>query len=80
VHGSWRAHTASIAADAKLWRVRAPKGAATSMTIASITVDQLLAYARSGLRRLTPQEAHAEVRRGLRLIDIRSDSQRATTV
>ena len=47
------------------------------MTSAPITVDQLLADARSALRRLTPREAHAEMARGLRLIDIRSDSQRA---
>jgi rhodanese-related sulfurtransferase len=45
---------------------------------APITVDQLLADARSGLRRLTPQQAHAQMARGLRLIDIRSDSQRAS--
>ncbi len=47
------------------------------MTGAPITVDHLLADARSRLRRLTPQQAHAEMARGLRLIDIRSDSQRA---
>jgi hypothetical protein len=29
---------------------------------APITVDQLLADARSGLRRLTPQQAHAQMR------------------
>jgi rhodanese-related sulfurtransferase len=50
----------------------------TSMTSAPITVDRLLAEARTFLRRLTPQEAHAEMPRGLRLIDIRSDSQRAS--
>ena len=50
----------------------------TSMTRAPITVDQLLAEARIALRRLTPQEAHAEMARGLRLIDIRSDSERAS--
>jgi rhodanese-related sulfurtransferase len=48
------------------------------MTGAPITVDQLLADARSGLRRLTPQQAHAQMARGLRLIDIRCDSQRST--
>lgn len=50
----------------------------TSMTSAPVTVDQLLAAARTALRRLTPQEAHAEMARGLWLIDIRSDSQRAS--
>jgi rhodanese-related sulfurtransferase len=50
----------------------------TSTTSAPITVDRLLAEARSALRRLTPQRAHAEMARGLRLIDIRSDSQRAS--
>jgi rhodanese-related sulfurtransferase len=49
-----------------------------SMTSGVITVDRLLADARTALRRLTPQEAHAEMARGLRLIDIRSDSQRAS--
>jgi rhodanese-related sulfurtransferase len=47
------------------------------MTGAPITADQLLADARSGLRRLTPREAYAEMARGLRLVDIRSDCQRA---
>jgi len=47
------------------------------MTGAPITVDQLLANARSGLRRLTPRQTHSEMARGLRLIDIRSDSQRS---
>jgi rhodanese-related sulfurtransferase len=46
------------------------------MTSAPITIDHLLAEARSALRRLTPHQAHAEMTRGLRLIDIRSDSQR----
>jgi rhodanese-related sulfurtransferase len=40
------------------------------------TVDELLATARSGLHRLTPREAHAQMTRGLRLVDIRSDAQR----
>jgi rhodanese-related sulfurtransferase len=47
------------------------------MTGVPTTVDQLLADARSGLRRLTAQETYAEMARGLRLVDIRSDSQRA---
>ena len=41
------------------------------------TVDQLLAAARAQLERLTPDEAHAAMREGAQLIDIRSDSQRA---
>jgi hypothetical protein len=47
------------------------------MTGAPITVDQLLADARSGLRRLTPQQAYEEMRSGLRVVDIRSEIQRA---
>jgi rhodanese-related sulfurtransferase len=47
------------------------------MTRAPISADQLLADARSGLGRLTPREAYAEMARGLRLVDIRCDSQRA---
>lgn len=50
----------------------------TGTTSAPITVDRLLADARAALRRLTPRQAHGEVARGLRLIDIRSDSQRAS--
>jgi rhodanese-related sulfurtransferase len=40
------------------------------------TVDELLAEARSGLRRLSPEEAQSAARAGALLIDIRSDSQR----
>jgi rhodanese-related sulfurtransferase len=40
------------------------------------TVDELLAEARSGLRRLSPKEAEAAANNGALLIDIRSDSQR----
>ena len=46
------------------------------MTADPITVDELLADARRRLRRLTPQEAKAEMARGLTLLDIRSDAQR----
>jgi rhodanese-related sulfurtransferase len=41
------------------------------------TVEQLLAEARAGLERLTPEAAHAELERGALLVDIRSDVQRA---
>ncbi len=43
---------------------------------APTTVDQLLAEARAGLRRLSPAEADAAVLAGGLLIDIRADSQR----
>ncbi len=42
-----------------------------------ITAEQLLDAARACLRRLTPHEAWAALRRDAQLIDIRSDSQRA---
>jgi rhodanese-related sulfurtransferase len=41
------------------------------------TVDQLLAEARTGLRRLSPSEAQQAMRDGAHLVDIRSDAQRA---
>jgi rhodanese-related sulfurtransferase len=41
------------------------------------TVEQMLAAARAALSRLTPYEAHAAMREGAVLIDIRSESQRA---
>jgi rhodanese-related sulfurtransferase len=41
-----------------------------------VTIDQLLAIARSGLLRLAPAEAHAALGRGAVLVDIRSDRQR----
>jgi len=41
-----------------------------------VTVDQLLATARSTLLRLTPDEARAALARGAVLVDIRSDRQR----
>ena len=43
-----------------------------------ISVEQLLAAARARLRRLQPQEAWLAMRSGAVLVDIRSDSQRAT--
>jgi rhodanese-related sulfurtransferase len=44
----------------------------------STTVEQLLAEARSRLHRLTPEQALTAIREhGARLIDIRSESQRA---
>ena len=42
------------------------------------TVEQLLAAARAQLERLTPDQAHAAMRQGAQLIDIRSDIQRAS--
>jgi rhodanese-related sulfurtransferase len=45
--------------------------------LAMVTVEELLAEARSGLQRLSPEEAEAAARKGAVLIDIRSDSQRA---
>jgi rhodanese-related sulfurtransferase len=44
---------------------------------ASTTVEQLLAGARSRLRRLTAEEAFAAMRDGAQLVDIRSERQRA---
>ena len=44
--------------------------------IGRTTVEQLLAEARSRLRRLTPHEARAAAQAGALLIDIRSDTQR----
>ena len=41
------------------------------------SVEQLLVAARAGLERLTPADAHAAMRDGALLVDIRSDSQRA---
>jgi len=42
------------------------------------TIDELLAQSRAGLVRLRPQEAPAAIRGGAVLVDIRSESQRAT--
>ena len=39
------------------------------------TVEQLLAAARATLQRLSPEEAHAALRGGAQLVDIRSDAQ-----
>lgn len=46
------------------------------MSADRVTVDELVADARSSVRRLTPQETKAEMARGLALVDIRSDAQR----
>jgi rhodanese-related sulfurtransferase len=43
-----------------------------------MTVEDLLAESRKRLRRLTPSEAQAAMEDGARLIDLRSESQRAT--
>jgi rhodanese-related sulfurtransferase len=43
----------------------------------SIGVEELLAEARAGLRRLTPSEARAECAAGAALVDIRTGEQRA---
>jgi rhodanese-related sulfurtransferase len=43
----------------------------------STSVEQLLADARAGLNRLTPEQAHAAMTAGALMVDIRSDSQRA---
>jgi hypothetical protein len=40
-----------------------------------MTIEELLAAARGRLRRLSPAEALAAMRRGAALIDIRGDSQ-----
>jgi rhodanese-related sulfurtransferase len=53
---------------------RAPANAEVVPT----TVEQLLAAARASLDRLTPAEAHAAMVAGAQLVDIRSDSQRAS--
>jgi rhodanese-related sulfurtransferase len=42
-----------------------------------VTVDDLLARARSRLRRVEPEDLRAQLERGAVLVDIRSDSQRA---
>jgi rhodanese-related sulfurtransferase len=42
------------------------------------SVEQLLADARDGLERLTPEQAQAAMSAGALLVDIRSDSQRAS--
>ena len=44
----------------------------------STSVEQLLADAHAGLRRLTPEQAHAAMGSGAVLVDIRSDNQRAS--
>ena len=53
---------------------RAPANA----EVVPATVEELLAAARATLHRLTPAEAHAAMLAGAQLVDIRSDSQRAS--
>jgi rhodanese-related sulfurtransferase len=45
--------------------------------VASRTIDQVLAEARSRLQRVDPRQADAEVRAGALLVDIRPQAQRA---
>jgi rhodanese-related sulfurtransferase len=52
------------------------RAAEMGMSADRVTVDELLAEARSSVRRLTPQETKAKMARGLTLVDIRSDAQR----
>jgi rhodanese-related sulfurtransferase len=42
-----------------------------------LSIDQMLARARSRLRRVDPRQAHAEMRAGALLVDIRPAAQRA---
>jgi rhodanese-related sulfurtransferase len=54
-------------------------GTASASTAGPPTsVEQLLEGARARLERLTPEQAHAEMGSGALLVDIRSDSQRAS--
>jgi rhodanese-related sulfurtransferase len=55
--------------------VRRQQRRGTTVKVARTTIDEFLAAARSGLRRLTPADALAMMRIGAALIDIRSDSQ-----
>ena len=41
-----------------------------------VSIEQLLARARSGLARVSPAQAHAAMRSGALLVDIRGDAQR----
>jgi rhodanese-related sulfurtransferase len=41
-----------------------------------LTIDDVLAEAREGLRRLTPAEAHAAATAGAILVDVRSEDER----
>ncbi|HVT69513.1 MAG TPA: sulfurtransferase, partial [Trebonia sp.] len=43
------------------------------------SIDEILAAARARLRRVTPEQAFAELGDGARLIDIRPAAQRAAT-
>ena len=46
--------------------------------MAQTTVDQLLSAARAQLQRVEPAAAHAALGEGALLVDVRSESQRAT--
>ena len=50
--------------------------ASSTTSESQVTVDELLAAARSTLQRLTPDEACAALAHGAVLVDIRSDHQR----
>ena len=53
-------------------------GLSVSATVGAVTVDDLLEQARARLDRLEPEEAQEAMDRGAVLIDIRSESQRAS--
>jgi rhodanese-related sulfurtransferase len=52
--------------------------ASASSACPPTSVEQLLTDARAGLERLTPEQAHAAMGAGALLVDIRSESQRAS--
>lgn len=52
--------------------------ASASSACPPTSVEQLLADARAGLERLTPEQARAAMGAGALLVDIRSESQRAS--
>jgi rhodanese-related sulfurtransferase len=56
---------------------RAVSGRTAKPALTQKTVDQLLAEARAGLRRLSPGEARQAMLDGAHLVDLRSDAQRA---
>ena len=53
-------------------------GTASTSAAGPTSVEQLLAHARAMLERLTPAQAHTAMSAGALLVDIRSDSQRAS--
>jgi rhodanese-related sulfurtransferase len=48
----------------------------TRPSLVASNTDRLLAAARDGVRRLTPHETHAAMRRGALVVDTRTESQR----